>query len=147
MTADEGRCFVDTNIFIYAHDRSAGRRHEVAATLCRELWNARRGVVSTQVLQELYVNLRKKCVPAVERQLALEIVDDLRAWDVVAVEAADVIAAIELEGRHRISFWDALIVQAANRGEAEILYSEDLNDGQRFGEVVVRNPFRMITGR
>jgi predicted nucleic acid-binding protein len=50
-------------------------------------------------------------------------------------------------GRHQISFWDALIVQAANRGEAEILYSEDLNDGQRFGEVAVRNPFRMIAGR
>ncbi len=133
-------CFVDTNILVYAYDRSAGDKHARAKALIESLWNENTGVVSTQVLQEFYVNIRRKAQSPVTAAMARRLIDDYLSWKVVVNDGPALLEAIEIEQRYRLSFWDALIVQAANSAGAEVLYSEDLNTGQHYGEVRVENP-------
>ena len=135
------RVFVDTNILVYAHDRGAGTRHGQAKALVERLWSERSGVLSTQVLQEFYVNVRRKATHPVSSEEARELVNDYLAWGVVVNDGSDILGALEMEDRYRISFWDALILQAANRAGVDRLYSEDLNHGQQYGTVEVTNPF------
>jgi predicted nucleic acid-binding protein len=134
--------FVDTNILMYAHDTSAGAKHDRAKALLEELWRDRTGVVSTQVLQELSVNLRRKAGRPLDVEATREIVADYLTWQVVVNGGESILDALELEARHQISFWDALVVQAAQASGAEVLYSEDLSDGQTYGSVRVINPLR-----
>ncbi len=136
-----GRAFVDTNILMYAHDTAAGAKHERARTLVERLWRERSGVVSTQVLQELAVNLRRKARRPLNAIETREIVVDYLTWHVVVNDGDAVLGALEVEERFKISFWDALIVQAAQTAGVETLYSEDLADGQVYGSVRVANPF------
>jgi len=136
------RYFVDTNILMYAHDRAAGEKHERARTLVEELWRERKGVVSTQVLQELAVNLRRKAVRTLDAKATREIVADYLTWQVVVNGGESILEALDIEARFQISFWDALVVQAAQVSGAEILYSEDLSDGQTYGTVRVINPLQ-----
>jgi predicted nucleic acid-binding protein len=132
--------FVDTNVLMYAHDTSTGEKHARAKALVEELWRDRSGVVSTQVLQELAVNLRKNVRRPLDIKTTRDIVADYLAWQVIVNGSDSILEAIELEERYQISFWDALIVQAAQASGAEILYSEDLADGQAYGSVRVVNP-------
>jgi predicted nucleic acid-binding protein len=103
-----GRSFVDTNVLVYAHDRAAGRRHEAARELIQRLWTERTGVVSTQVIQEFYVNVRRKAAKPVSRAEARRLVEDYLAWETVVNDSQAIIEALDLEARYRISFWDAL---------------------------------------
>jgi predicted nucleic acid-binding protein len=107
-----------------------------------ELWRDRTGVVSTQVLQELSVNLRKKTRRPLDAKATREIVADYLAWHVVVNGGESILEALDLEARYQISFWDAMIVQAAQGSGAEVLYSEDLSDRQAYGSVRVVNPLR-----
>ena len=132
--------FVDTNILMYAHDSSSGVKHERARLLIEELWRNRSGVVSTQVLQELCVNLRGKAARPLDFKAVRAIVTDYKAWEVVTHNADSILEALEIEERYQISFWDALIVQAADASGAEVLYSEDLSHGQSYRGVRVVNP-------
>lgn len=134
------RFFVDTNILMYAHDTAAGEKHRRAKALVEELWETRAGVVSTQVLQELAVNLRRKAKNPLDAKATRDVVSDYLAWHVVVNEGDSVLEALDLETRYRVSFWDALVIQAAHAAGAEILYSEDFADGQRYGTVRVKNP-------
>jgi predicted nucleic acid-binding protein len=134
------RFFVDTNILIYAHDTSAGAKHDRAKALVEELWRDRTGVVSTQVLQELIVNLRRKAGRPLDVKATREIVADYLTWQVVVNGAESILEALDIEGRYQISFWDALVLQAAQASGAEVLYSEDLSSGQKYGSVRVVNP-------
>lgn len=134
------RQFVDTNILMYAHDASAGEKHRRAKTLVEELWRTRSGVVSTQVLQELCVNLRRKAGRPLKLKATRDLIVDYLSWQVVVNTGESILEALDLEERYQISFWDALVVQAAQASGAEVLYSEDLSDGQRYGSVRVVNP-------
>ncbi len=134
--------FVDTNILVYAHDADAGRRHDVAATLVRQLWEARDGVLSTQVLQEFYVTVTRKIPKPISRKDARDLVHTYTAWRVIGVEPADVLAASDYEQRFRFSFWDALILVAALKANADRLMSEDLQGGQRIQGLQITNPFK-----
>lgn len=136
------RYFVDTNILMYAHDSAAGDKHEHAKALVEKLWETRSGVVSTQVLQELAVNLRKKAKKPLDAKATRDVVSDYLSWQVVVNAGDSILDALELEARYQVSFWDALVIQAAHVGGAEILYSEDLSDGQRYGTVRVKNPLK-----
>lgn len=124
--------FVDTNILVYAHDTAAGVKHERAKALVEQLWRDGSGVLSTQVLQELCVNLRRNAGRPVDLKTAREIVTDYLAWDVVTNSGESILEAFDLEERYRISFWEALILQAAERSGASVLYSEDLSDGHTY---------------
>lgn len=136
------RYFVDTNILMYAHDAAAGDKHARAKALVEDLWQNRSGVVSTQVLQELAVNLRRKAKRPLDARATRDVVSDYLAWQVVVNGGDSILEALELEARYQISFWDALIIQAAQTAGADVLYSEDLSDGQRYGSVKVENPFK-----
>jgi predicted nucleic acid-binding protein len=134
------KCFVDTNILIYAHDRSTGVKHERARKLIENLWSSGYGVVSTQVLQELCVNLRRKLASPVPPEEVRLLIRDYSSWEVVINTPESIIQALEIEGRYKTSFWDALILQAAEQSGASVLYSEDLATGQQYTTIKVVNP-------
>jgi len=136
-----GDTFVDTNILIYAHDLDAGERRVQAAALLRELWHEGRGIISTQVLQEFYVNVTVKIPQPLAPQAARDLLRVYGAWQVEINDVETVILATEIQERSRISFWDAMIVAAACRGGAVTLLSEDLNHGQVIEGIRVTNPF------
>lgn len=134
------KSFVDTNILVYAHDRSAGVKHQRARMLIEQIWNSGRGVLSTQVLQELCINLRRKVsrpMPVDEVRLLIR---DYSTWEVITNTPESVLQALDIETRYKTSFWDALILQAAESSGASILYSEDLAAGQRYGNIEIVNP-------
>jgi len=133
--------FVDSNVVVYAHDPTTPDKHRAARALMERLWEERRGRLSVQVLQEFFWIATRKIPRPLAAKAALEIVRDLSAWPVFSPTAADVVAAGELAEASRISFWDALILQAARRSGADVVWSEDLNPGQVFDHVEVRNPF------
>ena len=135
--------FVDTNILLYAHDREAGHKNRLASEIVRKGWEERSGAVSTQVLQEFYVNLRRRADPPFSRGAALRLVENYLGWHVVTNDVESIRRAVDLEGRFGFSFWDALILDAAINSGARILYTEDLSHGQRIGALKVENPFRV----
>lgn len=133
--------FVDTNVLVYAHDLSETQRRPVAQAVLDELWRTRTGVVSTQVLSEFYVVATRKFDPPMSRRAAREVIGAYSAWPVVPVDAALILAASTLEERHTLSFWDALIIEAAARSGAARLLSEDLQTGRRIRNLTIENPF------
>lgn len=134
--------FCDTNVIVYAYDTSAGVKHERARALLERLWLEGIGALSIQVLQELFVTLTRKIARPIDLRTARTIVADLASWHVVQPTAADVLLAIDSIERWQVSFWDAMVVTSAVHAGATILWSEDLNDGQSFDAVTVRNPLR-----
>jgi len=134
--------FVDTNILLYAHDRAAGLEHERARQLIEHLWTTGEGVVSTQVLQELCVNLRRKLARPLRVEDVRHLIEDYLAWEVVTNDPASIVQALEIEDRYKISYWDALVVQAAWRSGASVLYSEACPKANTYGALRVVKPLR-----
>ena len=132
--------FVDTNILIYAHDRAAGSKHDRARQVLDRLWTSGEGVLSTQVLQELCINLRRKVAHTLPVEEIRQLIQDYLSWEIVVNTPESVIQALEIEVRYKISFWDALLLHAAESSGAAILYSEDLSARQHYGSVQVVNP-------
>jgi predicted nucleic acid-binding protein len=133
--------FVDTNILMYAHDRSAGTKHDRARKLIEHLWNTGEGVLSMQVLQELCINLRRKTGGKIPIDEIRRIIQDYLSWEIVINSPESTLHALEIEERYKTSFWDALLLQAAESSGATVLYSEDLAVGQEYGGIQVVNPF------
>ena len=133
------RSFVDTNILVYAHDKSAGAKQIMAADLLDQGIQTGRLVLSTQVFQEFFVSAVKKLGidPAVARR-TIELYGTLQ---VVTIDLPDILAAIDLQRLHHYSFWDALIIRAAQSARCSILYTEDLQHGQIIDGLKVVNPF------
>ncbi len=132
--------FVDTNILVYAHDRSAGVKHQRAQILLEQLWNSGQGVLSSQVLQELCVNLRRKVSAPLPLEEVRLMIRDYATWQVISNTPESILQALDIETRYRISFWDALILQAAESAGASILYSEDLATAQHYVSIKIVNP-------
>jgi predicted nucleic acid-binding protein len=141
MNAERLLSFVDTNILVYAFDRSNSPKKRIAQRLMNELMEQDRLRVSTQVLQELFVTLTRKAKPPCSNEEALAVLEDLTAWPLVMIDYPSIRAAVGLAAQARISFWDALVVVAAARAGAAILYTEDLNHGQEILGVRIVNPF------
>jgi len=139
MTAE--LTFIDTNVLLYAHDRTAAQKHEVARDLIADLWGTRAGALSTQVLQEFYVNATRKLPRPLSASAARKVIGRYATWTVHHIEPADIIAASELEKRHRQSFWDALVIISAARAGATTLATEDMQHGRTIAGVRIVNPF------
>ena len=137
----KGRIFVDTNILIYAHDLDAGPRHDIAASAIEELWANEDGVMSTQVLQEFYVNVTRKINKPLSQAHARGIIENYLSWHIEVNELDTVLQASEIEERHLLSFWDALIIAAASRAKVDKILTEDLNHGQKIEGILIENPF------
>jgi len=138
------RVFVDTNVLVYAHNRDDGVKHAVARRRLAELWEAEAGLVSTHVLQELYMIVTRKIAQPLARPDARELLRTYGSWLYGPTELEHVVRATELEELHKLSFWDALVVVSASASGAEVLLTEDLNHGQVIEGVRVENPF--VTG-
>jgi predicted nucleic acid-binding protein len=135
------RQFVDTSVLVYAHEVTAGAKHGRARALVEELGETRRGCLSVQVLQEFFVTSTRKIPRPLEAPAAARIINDLAHWHVHALAAADVLAVIDIHRQTGASFWNAMILCSAKELDCEILHSEDLNPGQEYEGVQVRNPF------
>ena len=133
--------FVDTNVLIYAHDVSAGDKRTRAQELVRRLWDSGDGCLSVQVLQEFYVNVTQKVAQPLSPERAARIIADLATWQIYRPGIQDVLDAIDLQCRQRISFWDAMVVSSAIQLGCRCIWSEDLNPGQVYDGVTVVNPF------
>ena len=131
--------FVDTNIFVYAHEGGAGVKHEKAVELLARLFEDQIGAVSIQVLNEFYVAATKKL--GMKSEEAEEVIADLESWTIHRPGHADVLRACRIHRRHKVNWWDALIINSAVELGCEVLWSEDLSAGGRFGALTVRNPF------
>jgi predicted nucleic acid-binding protein len=134
------KAFFDTNVLLYMYSGADRAKQGRAQELVREHSLSGGMLLSTQVVQEFYAaGSRKLGMPRRELQQATAALLDL---PLVLIGPSHITAAIQMEERYNISFWDSLIVAAAESGDAEILYTEDLNDGQQYGRVTVRKPFR-----
>ena len=135
------KTFIDTNIIIYAYDVTAGKKHKTAGNILADLWNSGLGVISTQVLQEFFVNVVQKIPKPIDKQQAREIVRDFLKWHVVVNTGDSIVEAIDICLKFGYSFWDSMIIEAAIKGGAAVIVSEDLQDGQVVSGVTIINPF------
>jgi predicted nucleic acid-binding protein len=135
------KVFVDSNILIYAHDSDAGARRQRAADRLRELWDTQSGRLSTQVLQEFYLNVTQKIRFPLNRSSAREVVRNYTPWVHSLITPDTVIRASEIAEIWHVSFWDSMILAAAEQDQAVQLLSEDLSHGQVIAGVKIVNPF------
>jgi predicted nucleic acid-binding protein len=135
------KVFLDTNIIIYAYDTSAGSKREIASKILIDLWGSGLGVLSTQVLQEFYVNVTQKIRKPLTSRAAKEIISDFLKWELALNDGESILEAIDIQIEQRYSFWDAMILEAAVRSGCGTLLSEDFSDGQIIKGVKIKNPF------
>ena len=141
MSAELTRQFLDTNVLVYAHDRSAGEKYRRALNLVEELATRQNGALSIQVLQEFFVTVTTRLPKPLPLHEAAAIVSDLGALPIHAPGVSDVLAAIDLHDRLQVSFWDAMILRSASVLRCAVVWSEDLAHGRGYDDVEVRNPF------
>jgi len=135
------KVFLDTNILIYAHDRDAGLKHDMALSIIEKIWEEEMGIISTQVIQEFYVNVTRKIPNPITPVQARGIILNYFSWQVEAVEPQTILSASEIEEKYILSFWDSLIIATASQSEAGKILTEDLNHGQIIEGVLIENPF------
>ncbi len=140
-SAAEACSFIDTNVLVYAYNSSDAVRQPLAQAVLERLWADGTGVLSTQILQEFYNVATRKLSPAMNRAEALEIVELYSAWPVVLIEPSLIVTASQLEEQHQLSFWDALVLEAARVAGARRLLTEDMQDGRVIEGVRIENPF------
>ena len=135
------REFIDTNILVYAYNSSAGGKQAKAQTLLTNLWNYGNGCLSVQVFQEFYNVVTRKIPEPLAVENAALIIEDLANWDYHVPDVDDILEAINIQQRNNLSFWDAMIIHSAKMMKCEIIWSEDLNNGQSYERIKVVNPF------
>jgi predicted nucleic acid-binding protein len=143
MRSDSPRFFVDTNILAYAYDQSDDERRERAQNLLAALHRAGTGVISTQVLSELYSTMVRARGLNLGRDVAASsILNYLRSWLVLDVRALNVVEALRAVREHRFSYWDALIWATARLNGIPFVLSEDGQDGAYIEGVRNLNPLK-----
>jgi predicted nucleic acid-binding protein len=135
--------FVDTNIFVYARDVHDPIKKTRAQEWLDVLWREQRGRTSAQVLSEYYTTVTQKLKPGLSREQAWDDVRSIGNWNPRQIDTDLLARAYEIEGRHRLNWWDCLIVAAAQVQSCTLLLTEDMHDGTNFGGVIVRNPFKL----
>ena len=136
--------FLDTNILVYAYDRSAGQKHNLAVQLIEGCWENENGCLSIQVLQEFFVTVTRRITTPLDPQTARQIVADLAHWRLHSPQPSDLLQVIDFQQGHQLAVWDAQVVQSAASLGCKQLLSEDLHHGQVYSGVQVINPFREL---
>lgn len=144
MNCMSDKTFVDTNVLIYAHDVDAKAKHETAKRVLQELWSERSGVLSMQVLQEFYVNVRRKIPKPISKDGARLVVGSYAIW-CIETTSAEISVAFRIEDQSQIGFWEALIVASAFKAGANRILSEDLNAGQTIAGIRIENPSAKVS--
>lgn len=139
----KGKIFLDTNIFVYSIDSSVEqrRKRDVARLLVKDHIREESGVISIQVIQEFFQVATTKIRKPISVEDALEFMQYMTSFQIVTPDFDMVVAAARIHQKHSISFWDALILQAAKTADCFQVLSEDLQDGFRLDELTVKNPF------
>jgi predicted nucleic acid-binding protein len=140
------RVFVDTNVLVYLRDSTEPDKQRRAAEWLGHLWESGSGRLSLQVLQEYYVTMTRKLEPGLPEEEARDDVATLGTWSPLVPDMELMESAWAEQDRYGFTFWDALIVAAARRLGCAVLLTEDLQDGQDLGGMVVRNPFTTAPG-
>lgn len=137
------KIFLDTNIFVYSIDSSTElkQRRDVARKLVTSHIREESGVISIQVLQEFFQVATRKIETPISIEDALEYMQYMSILQIVAPDFDMVVAAARLHQKYSLSFWDALIVQAARTADCTQIVTEDLQDGFRIDGLTIRNPF------
>jgi predicted nucleic acid-binding protein len=135
--------FVDSNVLLYWRDATDPAKQQIAAHWLAHLWRGGTGRTSCQVLNEFYVNATRKLRPGLDPDDAWDDVDALARWNPLPVSVDLLAHSHQIERRHRLSWWDSLIVAAAQAQNCALLLSEDFQDGASFGSVTVRSPFTL----
>jgi predicted nucleic acid-binding protein len=143
----DGEIFADTNVLVYSRDTAEPEKHRKARAWMTHLWTTRQGRLSYQVLQEFYVTVTEKLDPGLDRESARREVLSFASWRPVMLDARLFEAAWPIQDRYRLSWWDTLIVAAAQVAGCAYLLTEDLQDQQMLGTVQVVNPFRRSPDR
>jgi predicted nucleic acid-binding protein len=133
------RVFLDTNVLLYADDADAGIKRDRAQSLIGAALRSGNGVLSTQILQEYFVNATRKL--GLEAAQARERIEVFRSFDIITVREEHILGAIDLHRLQSFSFWDALVLKTAAESGCERLLTEDLQHGQRVESLSVENPF------
>ena len=133
--------FVDTNVLVYARDRSEPEKQRRAAEWMANLWETGLGRLSYQVIQEYYVTLTSKLDPPRSTEDAREDVAALGAWSPVGIDHRTIEGAWDVQDRYGYSWWDALIVAAALQSGCRYLLTEDLQTGQVIDTMTIISPF------
>ena len=136
-------CFLDTNVLVYAVDQTYESKFARAKELLMQVRDDGLAILSSQVLGEFFVAVTKakKGRRLLDHVVAQEFVSEFAKLPTISVDGSLVLAAMKRMERSRLSYWDALIVEAALRGGATVLYSEDMQHGQTFDGLHVENPF------
>jgi len=137
------KVFVDTNVLVYSRDASEAQKQKQAMSWMSYLWQTRTGRLSFQVIQEYYAAVTSKLEPGLAPAIARQDVRSLLAWQPVHLDGRMIEGAWHLQDHFRLSWWDALIVSAAQIADCHYLLTEDLQEGQELGRVKVINPFRL----
>ena len=136
----EGKVFFDTNILVYSADESDARKQKIATALIKDAINSGNGVISTQCLQEFFNVAQKKL--NISKQAAKELVEYFaNNLPVAKISVPLILSAVDISIKNKFSFWDSLILSAANDTGCATVYSEDLTDQQIVGGAMIQNPF------
>jgi predicted nucleic acid-binding protein len=138
--------FVDTNVLVYARDAGEPTKQRLAMTWLDQLWRERTGRTSVQVLSEYFVTVTRKLRPGLRADVAWEDVAAFFTWRPCAIDPELMRRAYEIANRHGLSWWDSLVVGAAERQDCALLLTEELQDGGIYGSVTVRSPFTLAIG-
>ena len=133
--------FFDANVLVYLFDADAPGKRKKARALFQKHAEGGDILLSTQVLQEFYVAVTRKLARPLGAVAAAEAVTSFAELPLVQIDSELVLSAIHRSRNSQLSFWDALIVQAAIEGHASTLYSEDMQHGQALDGLRVVNPF------
>lgn len=136
--------FFDTNVLVYMFESNQTEKQRRASALYERHLGEDSAVISVQVLNEFFAAVTRKAAAKMSISSAAEAVESLAKGTVLPLDVDLTLAAMKRVERSRLSFWDALIVESALFGEAEVLYTEDLNHGQVIDGLRIENPFRVV---
>jgi predicted nucleic acid-binding protein len=137
-----GRVFFDTNVLVYAYDRSEPRKQQRAAEVLAAFGNTGRGAISTQVLAELFVTLTRKIpAPLSANEASERLSHYLQSWPVLDLTGAIVLESCRAVLNWNLSFWDAQIWATARSNGIPTIFSEDFSQGSVLGGIGFVNPF------
>lgn len=135
------RVFVDTNILVYSRDKSEAAKQAIALQWLTVLWQQRSGRISFQTLNEFYVTVTQRLKPGLTREEAQADIRNLLLWNPIAVDSTVMENAWLIQERQRFSWWDSLILSAAQIQDCTFILSEDMQHGQQIGNLTIINPF------
>ena len=133
------KIFVDTNLFVYSIDQRDPIKRDKARNILKRLVEVHQPVISTQVIKEFYVVASTKL--KADTFIVKNIIHNFRNLEVVNNDLELIEQAIDISTISRLSFWDSLIIAAAEKANCEFVFSEDMNPGQTYRGVMLINPF------